>query len=41
MITPFKPNGEVDYDALRVLVEFLSENVDGILQLVLTAAVFC
>lgn len=30
MITPFKENGEVDYQSLETLVRFLSERVDGI-----------
>ena len=30
MITPFQENGEVDYDSLKTLVSFLSENVDGL-----------
>ena len=30
MITPFKLNGEVDYDSLKTLVKFLSDNVDGL-----------
>jgi len=30
MITPFTEQGEVDIDALRTLVEFLSKNVDGL-----------
>lgn len=30
MITPFQENGEVDYDSLKTLVGFLSENVDGL-----------
>ncbi len=30
MITPFKKNGDVDYDGLKTLVNFLSENVDGL-----------
>ena len=30
MITPFRENGEVDYQGLKVLVEFLRENVDGL-----------
>ena len=30
MITPFKENGEVDYDGLVKLVNFLKENVDGL-----------
>lgn len=30
MITPFKEDGEVDYDGLRVLVRFLKENVHGL-----------
>lgn len=30
MITPFDEGGEVDYEALITLVEFLKENVDGL-----------
>ena len=30
MITPFQLNGEVDYDALKTLVSFLSDNVHGL-----------
>ena len=30
MVTPFQENGEVDYDALRTLVTFLKEHVDGL-----------
>lgn len=30
MITPFQQNGEVDYNSLKTLVNFLSENVDGL-----------
>lgn len=30
MITPFQKNGEVDYEGLKTLVEFLSQNVDGL-----------
>lgn len=30
MITPFKENGEVDYESLKTLVSFLSDNVDGL-----------
>ena len=30
MITPFKQNGEVDYESLKTLVSFLSDNVDGL-----------
>jgi dihydrodipicolinate synthase/N-acetylneuraminate lyase len=30
MITPFKENGEVDYDGLRVLVNFLKKYVHGL-----------
>lgn len=30
MITPFQKNGEVDYESLKTLVNFLSENVDGL-----------
>ncbi|MDD3824110.1 MAG: dihydrodipicolinate synthase family protein [Sphaerochaetaceae bacterium] len=30
MITPFKENGDVDIANLKVLVEFLSQNVDGL-----------
>lgn len=30
MITPFKKNGEVDYDALVTLVTFLKDRVDGL-----------
>lgn len=30
MITPFQENGEVDYNSLKTLVNFLSENVDGL-----------
>ncbi len=30
MITPFQKNGEVDFDGLKILVNFLSENVDGL-----------
>lgn len=30
MITPFKKDGAVDYDGLKTLVTFLSENVDGL-----------
>ena len=30
MVTPFQENGEVDYDALRTLVTFLKEHLDGL-----------
>ena len=30
MITPFKANGDVDYDSLKQLVAFLKENVNGL-----------
>lgn len=30
MITPFKENGDVDFDSLRTLVKFLKERVDGL-----------
>lgn len=30
MITPFREDGEVDYQGLKVLVEFLRKNVDGL-----------
>lgn len=30
MITPFKENGDVDYESLKALVNFLSENVNGL-----------
>ena len=30
MITPFKENGEVDYPALKTLVTFLKDEVDGL-----------
>ena len=30
MITPFKENGDVDYDGLKTLVKFLSDNVNGL-----------
>ncbi len=30
MITPFKENGEVDYESLRTLVDFLSTRVNGL-----------
>ena len=30
MVTPFCENGEVDYDGLKVLVEFLREHVNGL-----------
>lgn len=30
MVTPFKKNGEVDYESLKVLVNFLKDKVDGL-----------
>lgn len=30
MLTPFKENGDVDYDSLKTLVTFLKEEVDGL-----------
>jgi hypothetical protein len=30
MVTPFKESGDVDYNALEVLVRFLATNVDGL-----------
>ena len=30
MVTPFKENGEVDYDGLRTLVTYLKKEVDGL-----------
>jgi len=30
MVTPFKENGDVDYNALEVLIHFLTGNVDGL-----------
>lgn len=30
MITPFKESGEVDYESLKTLSEYLSDNVDGL-----------
>lgn len=30
MITPFKETGEIDVDGLKVLIDFLSEHVDGL-----------
>ena len=30
MITPFKENGEVDFESLKTLVDFLSDNVNGL-----------
>ena len=30
MVTPFRENGEVDFESLKTLVNFLSEHVDGL-----------
>ena len=30
MVTPFRENGEVDYEGLAALVQFLSGQVDGL-----------
>lgn len=30
MVTPFKENAEVDYESLKVLVNFLKDKVDGL-----------
>ena len=30
MVTPFQENGEVDFESLKTLVNFLSEHVDGL-----------